>query len=169
MKTLPVSLDENPIRQDGKDRETKQQVRILPLCGSKRKEKMMWITRSALKKLETENNELEAEKRRLTEEVETLKFKKRLEQEEIVHLQRINEEKLKQEVQQEKIDLQKLQQEAITGFKKEQTEKLLALTQNLHEKMESRFNTELGNLKEIYQALMARLPNVNLHLEKKIK
>lgn len=119
----------------------------------------------ALKRIE----DLQKEKRTLKEELEDLKLKKRLEQEEIKHLQRINDEKNQQEVESEKIRLEKQFQERISKFRTEQTEELLKLHKELHGKMEARFNTELGNLKEVYQALMARLPNVNLTLEKRLK
>lgn len=124
--------------------------------------------REKTEKLYTELDALRTEKKQLKEQIEELKFKKRLEQEEIIHLQKINEQKLKAEVEAEKLAIQKKYQEDITGFKKHQTEQLLVLHKELHEKLESRFNTELGNLKEIYQALMARLPNVNLTLTKRV-
>jgi len=103
------------------------------------------------------------------EELEDLKLKKRLEQEEITHMTRINEEKLKMELDSEKQKLAKDAQDNITNFRKQQTEELLKIHQALFEKLETRMNTEVGNLKEIYTALMARLPNVNLQIERKIR
>jgi len=98
------------------------------------------------------------EKKKLKEELEDIKLQKRLEQEEIKHMVRINEEKNKMEVEQEKVKLAKENAEQIAKFKEEQRVALVESLKTFHEKMESRFNTELGNLKEIYQALMSRLP-----------
>jgi hypothetical protein len=83
-------------------------------------------------------------------------------------MQRINEEKLKMEVDQEKAAIAKQTAEQIVEFRKTQTEELLKMHKDLFSKLEERMNTEVGNLKEIYTALMARLPNVNLQLTKKI-
>ena len=107
-------------------------------------------------------------KKKLEEELENLKLKKRLEQEEIKHMVKINEERKDQEVEKRKIELEKEHNEQLTKFKEEQTTALLHLNKELHGKMEDRFNTELGNLKEIYKALMDRLPNVTLALSKKL-
>jgi len=109
------------------------------------------------------------EKQTLKTELEELKLKKRLEQEEIKHMTKINEERKDAEVEKTKIELEKKHNERINKFREEQTAALLQLTKELHGKLEGRFNVELGNLKEIYQALMARLPNVNLTLEKRLK
>jgi hypothetical protein len=109
------------------------------------------------------------EKKALKTELEELKLKKRLEQEEIKHMVKINEERMKQEVENEKVTLAKNNAEDIAKFREEQRQELVKSLTAFHEKMEGRFNTELGNLKEIYQALMSRLPNVNLTLEKRLK
>lgn len=116
-------------------------------------------------------NQIEAlrdDKRKLKEELEDLKLKKRLEQEEITHMTRINEERMKQEVESEKIALKKQATEDMATFKEEQRLLLIESLKQFHTKMEERFNSELGNLKEVYSALMARLPNVNLTLTKKM-
>lgn len=112
---------------------------------------------------------LRAAKSKAIEELETLKLKKRLEQEEIAHLQKITSEKKDMEVDRFKIKLEREHNEQLNQFKKEQTAALLVLTKELHGKLEGRFNVELGNLKEIYKALMERLPNVNLTLTKKLR
>ena len=125
---------------------------------------------------QTDVNELQAEYektvkalRATKEELEDLKLKKRLEQEEITHMVKINEERKDSEVEKKKIELERKYNEDINKFREEQTAALLQLTKELHGKLEGRFNVELGNLKEIYQALMARLPNVNLTLEKRLR
>lgn len=130
---------------------------------------MFWnTTRVELKQVQDEYEKTLKSLRSTKEELEDLKLKKRLEQEEITHLTRINEEKLKMELDQEKCKINREMQEAISKFRKEQTEELLVLHTKLFQKLEERMNTEVGNLKEIYTALMARLPNVNLQLTKKI-
>lgn len=103
------------------------------------------------------------------EELEELKLKKRLEAEEIKHMVRINEEKLKSEVETEKIAILKKYNEDIATFKEEQRKQLVASLTEFHSKIESRFNDELKNLKEVYGLLMQRLPNVNLTLTKKLQ
>ena len=109
------------------------------------------------------------EKQTLKEELEDLKLKKRLEAEEIKHNTRLFEESKKQEVESEKIKLARKYQEDISRFKEEQRVELVNSLKEFHSKIENRFNSELENLKETYQAIMARLPNVNLTLEKRLK
>lgn len=111
---------------------------------------------------------LRTAKQKITEELETLKLKKRLEQEEITHLTKINNEKKDQEVSKRKLELEKEYAGKITMFKEAQTEKLVELHRELHGKMETRFNTELGNLKEIYKGIMGKMPDVTLALTKKL-
>ena len=130
---------------------------------------MFWnTTKVELGQVQAEYGKTLSALRAVKEELEELKLKKRLEQEEITHLQRINEEKLKMELDVEKNRLAREMQEAIAKFRKDQTEELLGLHTKLFSKLEERMNTEVGNLKEIYTALMARLPNVNLQLTKKM-
>jgi predicted RND superfamily exporter protein len=124
------------------------------------------------KEVDTLVKELEVlrnEKKQAREALEELKLKNRLEAEEIKHMVRIHEEKNKMECEQEKVRLAKESAEAIAKFREEQRLELVKSLSQFHEKMEGRFNSELGNLKEIYQALMARMPNVNLTLEKRLK
>ena len=109
------------------------------------------------------------EKTALKTQLEELKLKKRLEQEEIKHMVQIQKEKNKQEVDSEKIKIEKKYQEDISKFKEEQRVTLVASLTKFHEKIEKRFDGELGNLKEVYVALMSKLPNVNFELTKKLK
>ena len=126
------------------------------------------IDKEEIKSLRKSVEDLFKEKKMLKEELEDLKLKKRLEQEEIKHMTRINEERLKMEIDQEKTKIAKEYAESIATFRKQQAEELLRLNQELFSKLEERMNTEVGNLKEIYQALMTRLPNVSLMLNKKV-
>jgi len=112
--------------------------------------------------------ELKAKVKSLKEQIEELKFKKRLEQEEIIHLNKLNDERNEQKLKSKELELEKkyadenlkFQQKVITQIKDHQKQ--------MHEKMEARFNTELGNLKEIYQSLMKRLPTFNFNIDKQI-
>jgi hypothetical protein len=109
------------------------------------------------------------EKQSLKTEIEELKLKKRLEGEEIRHMTRINEERMKAELENEKVALEKKKAEEISKFKEEQRQELVESLRKFHDKMESRFSSELANLKEVYTLLMQRLPNVNVELTKRIK
>ena len=129
----------------------------------------LFIKESDVKDLQMEYEKTQKALRATKEELEDLKLKKRLEQEEIKHMVKINEERKDAEVSKKVIEMEKKYNEQISKFREEQTAALLQLTKELHGKLEGRFNVELGNLKEIYQALMARLPNVNLTLEKRLK
>jgi len=111
---------------------------------------------------------LRTAKQKITEELETLKLRKRLEQEEITHLQKITNEKKDQEISKRKLELEKEYAEKLTKFKEEQTAGLITLHRELHGKMETRFNSELGNLKEIYKGIMGKMPDVTLALTKKL-
>lgn len=121
-----------------------------------------------IKQLTRRVNELKNEKLKLTENIEEMKFKKRLEQEEIVHLQKLNEGRMKQELEQEKVNLQKKYADDISMFKEEQRKTLVESLEKFHTKMESRFSDELKNLKEVYSMLMEKLPNVNFAITKEI-
>lgn len=111
---------------------------------------------------------LKKDKSEAVEALEELRLKKRLEQEEITHMQKINSERMKQEVETKKIELTKKYTEDIAKFKEEQRVELVNSLKDFHTKIEARFNSELENLKETYKAIMARLPNVNLTLTKKV-
>ncbi len=133
----------------------------------------MWmrqrIYRDEMEEIRQELKRMRKDKRQLENELESLKFKKRLEQEEIVHMTKINEERMKQEVESEKIKLTKKYAEDIAKFKEEQRIELVESLKEFHSKIEKRFNDELNSLKEVYGLLMQRLPNVNLTLEKRLK
>ncbi len=123
----------------------------------------MMVRGSEVDALVKEIDGLREDKKKLTDELETLKLKKRLEQEEITHMQRINEERMKIEVEQKKSELERKQAEQITAFKETQRQELVASLKEFHTKIEQRFGSELANLKEVYSLLMQRLPNVNFN------
>ena len=121
-----------------------------------------------IKVLNSHIRELKREKQKLVETVEEMKFKKRLEQEEIVHLNKLESQRMKQELENEKATINKKYLEDIGNFKEEQRKQLLESLTAFHSKIESRFNDELKNLKEVYGLLMEKLPNVNFAITKEI-
>lgn len=124
--------------------------------------------REEIKYLQGNVRDLKREKQKLVEQNEEMKFKKRLEQEEVVHLNKLNEQRMKQELDNEKASLQKKYQEDISIFKEQQRKELVESLAQFHSKMESRFSEELKNLKEVYGLLMEKLPNVNFAISKHI-
>lgn len=117
-------------------------------------------------KLEKELDRLREDKKKLVEEIETLKLQKRLEAEEIKHNMRLNEEANKNEVEREKIKLQEQYAKDISKFKEEQRVELVNSLKEFHGKIEQRFDAELKNLKDIYNMLTDKLPNVNFAFTK---
>lgn len=121
-----------------------------------------------VKELRLKLKELKNQKEQAEESLEKLKMRKRLEQEEITHLQRINEERCKQEVEGKKIELERKHFEDMNKFKEEQRIQLVDSLKDFHAKIEDRFTTELASMKDLYRALMERLPNVNYEITKHI-
>lgn len=117
-----------------------------------------------IKSLNATIRELKREKQRLVETIEEQKFKKRLEQEEVLHINKLERERMKQELDNEKASLAKQTAESMNVFKETQRKELVDSLSKFHTKMESRFSEELKNLKEVYGLLMQRLPNVNLEI-----
>jgi len=106
------------------------------------------------------------EKERLTEELELLKMRKRIEQEELKHMIKITEEKNELRLKEKELMLEKEKQEVITRLKEENKDILTEALEKHHGKLESRFAEELSSLKEVYALLMERLPNVNLDISR---
>jgi hypothetical protein len=117
-------------------------------------------------KLVAQVEKLKDEKMELKEEIETLKLKKRLEEEEIKHNMRLAEEAGKNEIEREKIKIQEQYSRDISKFKEEQRVAMVDSLKEFHSKIEERFDKELGNLKEIYNMLTEKLPNVNFAFTK---
>lgn len=137
---------------------------------------MFWWSNVELKGLKEDvtlltkaNEGLKKEKMGLKVEVEELKLKKRLENEEIVHMQKINGERLKQEVENKKIELERKHMESLNKFKEEQRVSLVESLREFHTKMEKRSDDEVNRIKEMYQSIMGIMPKVNLMLEKKVR
>ena len=126
------------------------------------------VEREEQKDLKAQVERLVKEKREVKEELEELKLKKRLEQEEITHLQRINEEKLKSELERERLKMQQEFQTKINDVEEKSMKKVVESLSQFHEKMESKFNSELKNMKDVLALLMKGLPNVNMEITKHI-
>lgn len=120
------------------------------------------------KDLKSQIDTLIQDKRKLKEELEELKLKKRLEAEEIAHLQRINEERLKQQLESDKLAMEREYQKKVSELGEQTMKKINDSLIDFHAKIEKRFGDELVNLKEVYSLLMQRLPNVNLEITKHI-
>lgn len=120
------------------------------------------------KQLKNQVEKLVKEKRELKEELEELKLKKRLEQEEIAHLQRINEEKLKSELESEKLKMERQTQKEINRISEEAMKRSEESLKKFHSKMETKFDSELKNMKDVLALLMKGLPNVNMEITKHI-
>ena len=118
--------------------------------------------------LEFENKHLREHRSKLKEEVEDLKLKKRIENEEITHLMKINVERADHKLEMKKIEVEREKQEVITKLKDDNRVKLEESLLQFHGKIEDRFNTELKNLKDIYNMLTAKLPDVNMTITKNI-
>lgn len=121
-----------------------------------------------IKELNETIKSLRKQKLQLEENVESMKFKKRLEQEEVVHINKLERERMKQELDNEKAAIAKKYAEDISTFKEEQRKQLIESLTQFHTKIESRFSEELKNLKEVYGLLMEKLPNVNFAISKHI-
>ena len=117
-------------------------------------------------KLVAQVEKLKDEKMALKEEIETLKLKKRLEEEEIKHNMRLAEEANKNELEREKIKVQEQYSRDITKFRDEQRVIMVDSLKEFHTKIEERFDAELKNLKDIYNMLTEKLPNVNFAFTK---
>jgi hypothetical protein len=134
---------------------------------------MSWFNRNLVDKEATKDLEgqvagLVREKRELKEQLEELKLKKRLEQEEIAHLQKINEEKLKSELDRKELKMEQDFQKKINKIEEESMKKVVQSLQEFHGKMETKFDSELTNMKEVLALLMKGLPNVNMEITKHI-
>lgn len=126
------------------------------------------VEKEELKDLKGQVADLVKDKRKLTEQLEELKLKKKLEQEEIAHLQRINEERLKQELESEKLKLERAHQEKVTQLEEKTMKEINKSLVEFHGKMEKKFSDELANMKDLMNTLVKVLPNVNMEITKHV-
>jgi chromosome segregation ATPase len=126
------------------------------------------VESSELKDLRAQVDKIVKQKREVTEELEELKLKKRLEQQEIAHLVKINEEKLKSELERKELKMEQDFQKKINDIEEKSMKKVIESLTGFHEKMEKKFNSELQNMKELMNTLVKVLPNVNMEITKHI-
>jgi chromosome segregation ATPase len=110
--------------------------------------------KKSVKDMGEEIKGLRAEKRKLFDELEELKVKKVMEEREIKHLVKLKEEKLE-------IDNQK----KVLELDKQYSDKTMALQKEYHEKQLSDIGLARKEMKEVYEKIMERLPNINTQLE----
>lgn len=101
---------------------------------------------------------LKDEIRRLKDEYEDLKLKKRLEEEEIKHLVKMKEEKQTIEAQKKELE-----------FQKEFAAKEMKLQTEYHDKAVKLIQEGHAKMQDIYGKIMERLPNVTMAIEKKVR
>lgn len=102
--------------------------------------------------------ELKAEIRILKEEKEDLEFKKRMEEKEIEHLVKMKEEKMLIEIEKEKAKLDS-----------EFRAKTMSLQSDYHDKVIKTIEESRKEARDLYTAIMDRLPNVNMEIKKESK
>lgn len=100
--------------------------------------------------------DLEKTIKRLTEEKETLEFKKDMEEKEIAHLVKMKEEKILIETEKKRIELSQKFQDKEMALQREYFEKVMKAVQEGQKKME-----------DIYTKIMDRLPNINMEISRK--
>ena len=89
--------------------------------------------------------------RTLKDEVADLKHEKKITEEDIKHMVRIKEEKMAVEAERKEVQRDCKQQEAIATVKDE-----------YRDKMESRLQSEVDNIKDMYGQILQRLPKVSV-------
>lgn len=102
-------------------------------------------------KIEEQNREIE----KLKIDIKDLELKKRLEEEEIRHLVKMKEEKMAIESEREKIRLQ-------GEFQKKEMD----LQSEYHDKILKSIDEQRKESRELYAAVMDRLPNVNVEMKR---
>ena len=102
-------------------------------------------------KIEQQNMEIE----HLKIQIKDLELKKRLEEEEIKHLVKMKEEKQEIEIQKKGIELQKIFQE-----------KEMKLQSTYHDKIIKTIEESRKEARDLYTAIMDRLPNVNVEMKR---
>lgn len=96
---------------------------------------------------------LTTDKYKLTEEVERLKLKKKIEEEDIAHMVKIRDEKLKLEYKEKELDL-----------KSELDKQLHAEHVKYRDKTEKMLSTQATKMESMYKDLMQRLPDISVML-----
>lgn len=107
--------------------------------------------------LQTQVDSLTDERTKLKTEVEDLKIQRKCEDENIRHMVKIKEEKMEVEFQKKEVQREREKQEAIAKVK-----------DGYRDKVEAELNKRSAELLAMYNAILARLPDVNVALTGKI-
>ena len=109
--------------------------------------------RQKVETLEKEIDILRTERLDLKDEVEDLKLKKKVSEEDMKHLVRMKEEKNEIE-----------RQKRINEIEIEKNNEVAAVKDGYRDKMEKQLERETQNIKEMYNEILKRLPNVNVKM-----
>lgn len=127
-----------------------------------------WISSKQLEKTERELGEVKKEyqtllresanqrslNRTLKEELEDLKLKKKIEEEDIKHMVKIKLDQNEIEFQKKTLTVEQEKDNAISDIKQQYADKL-----------QSRAEGEIKNIKEMYGQILERLPNMSVRLK----
>lgn len=111
-------------------------------------------TEERKKELEGKVKELEKDNRRLKEEYEDLKLKKKMEEEDIKHMVKIKEERIEVENSRKQLELERAKDAEVAKIK-----------DGYRDKIEKNLEKEMGRMQEMYKEILARLPNVNVRMK----
>jgi len=110
-------------------------------------------TQERKEELEKQVKQLEKDNRKLKEEYEDLKLKKKMEEEDIKHMVKIKEERMEVENSKKTLDLERKKDSEVAKVKDE-----------YRDKIEKNLEKEMGRMQEMYKEILARLPNVNVKM-----
>lgn len=94
---------------------------------------------------------LNGEIRTLKDQLADLKHEKKITEEDIKHMVRLKEEKMAVEAERKEVERDRVQATAIAAVK-----------DTYRDKMETRLQTEVDNIKEMYGQILQRLPKVSV-------
>lgn len=109
------------------------------------------------RELEVEVSDLYKERGRLKKEVEDLKIARKIADEDIKHMVRIKEEKMA--VEQERKELERDRKKA---------SEVETIRNEYRDKIERGLEEQIKNMRGMYDAILARLPDVNVALSGKV-
>lgn len=109
-----------------------------------------------VKSLETELDGLFDERRKLKDEIEDLKVKKKVSEEDIKHMVKMREERLELQFEKKQVESDKKLQD-----------ELHKIANTYRDKTEKQLEKESASMKEMYGQILERLPNVTARLNVK--
>lgn len=102
----------------------------------------------------SERNRATSELRKVKDELEELKLKKKIEEEDIKHLTKIK-------LEQNEIEFTK----KVMQVEKTKDSEVMNLKQQYADKLQVRLENEVKNIKEMYSEILKRIPDVNVRLK----